>query len=134
MATIEKFEDMEVWQHARSIAKAVYIHSKQGQFSKDYGLRDQIQRAAVSIMSKTCPVKYLEEQNDVLNLCFYFNSFGERNLRAPDYMSDCNVNCIGIIIGYHGDVTGRVNFSIRIKYRIFPSNFHEIPDCHILPF
>ena len=51
MSTIEKFEDMEVWQHARSIAKAVYIHSKQGQFSKDYGLRDQIQRAAVSIMS-----------------------------------------------------------------------------------
>jgi len=51
MPAIDKFEDMEVWQQARSIAKTIYIHSSQGQFSKDYGLRDQIQRAAVSIMS-----------------------------------------------------------------------------------
>ncbi|MBN1831207.1 MAG: four helix bundle protein [Deltaproteobacteria bacterium] len=60
MSIIEKFEDMEVWQQARSIAKAVYIHSREGQFSRDYGLREQIQRTAVSIMSNTCPVKYLE--------------------------------------------------------------------------
>ncbi len=51
MSTIEKFEDMEVWQKAMSIAKTVYIHSRQGQFTKDHGLRNQIQRAAVSIMS-----------------------------------------------------------------------------------
>jgi four helix bundle protein len=51
MSAIEKFEDMEVWQQARSIAKTIYIHSRQGQFSRDYGLREQIQRAAVSIMS-----------------------------------------------------------------------------------
>ena len=30
---------------------AVYEHTKSGAFSKDFGLRDQIQRAAVSIMS-----------------------------------------------------------------------------------
>ena len=41
MSTIVKFEDMEVWQQARSIAKEVYVHSRQGQFSKDYGLREQ---------------------------------------------------------------------------------------------
>ena len=51
MSTIDKFEDMEVWQNARSITKKTYICSGSGQFSKDYGLRDQIQRAAVSIMS-----------------------------------------------------------------------------------
>ena len=51
MAKIEKFEDMEVWQQARSITKAIYVSSRQGKFARDFGLRDQIQRAAVSIMS-----------------------------------------------------------------------------------
>lgn len=51
MTKIEKFEDMEVWQQARSITKAVYTNSRQGDFAWDFGLRDQIQRAAVSIMS-----------------------------------------------------------------------------------
>jgi len=51
MARIEKFEDMEVWQQARTIAKAVYANSRPGEFARDFGLRDQIRRAAVSIMS-----------------------------------------------------------------------------------
>ncbi|MFC1840394.1 four helix bundle protein [Thermodesulfobacteriota bacterium] len=51
MSTIENFEDLEVWQHARSIAKEIYTISRKEKFSKDYGLRGQIQRAAVSIMS-----------------------------------------------------------------------------------
>ena len=60
MASIEKFEDIDVWQHARVMAKSIYSVSREGKLSKDYGLRDQIQRAAVSVMSNTCPVKYLE--------------------------------------------------------------------------
>ena len=51
MAKIQIFEDMEVWQQARTIAKAVYACSRQGELSRDFGLRDQLQRAAVSIMS-----------------------------------------------------------------------------------
>lgn len=51
MGKFEKFEDMEVWQQARSITKAIYASSRQGEFARDFGLRDQIQRAAVSIMS-----------------------------------------------------------------------------------
>jgi len=51
MAKIKKFEDMEVWQQARSITKAIYVSSRQGEFARDFGLRDQIRRAAVSIMS-----------------------------------------------------------------------------------
>ena len=51
MSAIEKFEDMEVWQQARSITKTIYVHTRQEPFSKNYGLREQIHRAAVSIMS-----------------------------------------------------------------------------------
>lgn len=47
----ETFEDLRVWQTARALTNAVYEHTKTGAFSKDFGLRDQIQRAAVSIMS-----------------------------------------------------------------------------------
>jgi four helix bundle protein len=51
MATIEKFEDMEVWQSARSLVPKIYALCKEEGFARDFGLRDQIQRAAVSIMS-----------------------------------------------------------------------------------
>jgi len=51
MAKIEKFEDIEAWEKARRIAKNVYAACRQVEFSRDFGLRDQMQRAAVSIMS-----------------------------------------------------------------------------------
>ena len=46
-----KFEDIEVWRLGREIVNAVYGLTKKGAFSKDWGLKDQIQRAAVSITS-----------------------------------------------------------------------------------
>jgi four helix bundle protein len=51
MAKVERFEDLKVWQAARDIVNAVYRASSTGAFSKDYALRDQIRRAAVSIPS-----------------------------------------------------------------------------------
>lgn len=51
MPTIEKFEDLEVWQSARNLVPMIYALCREEGFSRDFGLRDQIQRAAVSIMS-----------------------------------------------------------------------------------
>ena len=51
MATIERFEDLDVWQTARTLTNRVYDHTRQAPFSKDFGLRNQVQRASVSIMS-----------------------------------------------------------------------------------
>jgi four helix bundle protein len=42
---------MVAWQKARSLVGAVYRVTDEGSFAKDFGLRDQIRRAAVSIMS-----------------------------------------------------------------------------------
>jgi four helix bundle protein len=51
MASIEKFEDIEAWQKARELTREIYRVTNQGAFAKDFGLRDQIRRASVSIMS-----------------------------------------------------------------------------------
>jgi len=50
MSKIEKFEDILAWQKARELTKEVYAFTKKGPFAKDFGLRDQVQRASVSIM------------------------------------------------------------------------------------
>ncbi len=51
MARIERFEDIEAWQNARELVKQVYQVTRKAGFARDFGLRDQIQRAAVSVMS-----------------------------------------------------------------------------------
>ena len=47
---IERFEDIEGWKLARELTRMVYSATKQVGFSKDFGLKDQIQRAASSAM------------------------------------------------------------------------------------
>ncbi len=51
MATIERFEDIKAWQAARDLVSAIYRVTAQGQFAKDFGLRDQVRQASVSVMS-----------------------------------------------------------------------------------
>jgi four helix bundle protein len=48
---IERFEDLVAWQKARLLTKAIYQTTKSSAFAKDFGLSNQIQRAAVSVMS-----------------------------------------------------------------------------------
>jgi four helix bundle protein len=51
MALIKKFEDIIAWQEARKLVASIYKLTGTGALAKDYGLRDQIQRAAVSAMT-----------------------------------------------------------------------------------
>ena len=51
MAFVTRFEDIQGWQEARKLVKMVYKLTNSGIFAKDFGLRDQIQRAAVSSMT-----------------------------------------------------------------------------------
>ena len=51
MAGISRFEDLDVWQKARALTGQVYSLSRNGTFGRDFGLRDQIRRAAVSVMA-----------------------------------------------------------------------------------
>ncbi len=51
MAKVERFEDLHAWQAARNVVNAIYKISSSGPFSRDYSLRDQIRRAAISVPS-----------------------------------------------------------------------------------
>ena len=51
MATFQRFEEIEAWKKARELTKDVYKITHNSKFAKDYGLRDQICRASVSVMS-----------------------------------------------------------------------------------
>ena len=51
MATFLKLEDIQAWQKARQVTRMIYQVTAGGEFAKDYGLRDQVRRASVSIMA-----------------------------------------------------------------------------------
>ena len=46
-----KFEDLRVWQRAKDLAVFIYKLTNNDKFIKDFGLRDQIRRAAISVPS-----------------------------------------------------------------------------------
>ena len=51
MAAFKTFEEINAWQNARVLVKEVYAMTRSGDFGRDFGLKDQIQRAAISICS-----------------------------------------------------------------------------------
>lgn len=48
---IERFEDIEGWKKGRELTRMIYTFVRRPEFSKDYGLKDQLTRASVSIMN-----------------------------------------------------------------------------------
>ena len=51
MPTILKFEDIVAWQKALELSDLIYSYSNNDKFSKDFGLKDQMRRASVSVVS-----------------------------------------------------------------------------------
>lgn len=51
MASFKTFEQIDAWQKSRELTKQIYALTSSGSFARDYGLKDQIRRASVSIMS-----------------------------------------------------------------------------------
>ena len=50
MATVRSFEDLEIWKLARVFANKIFQLTSDGAFSRDYSLKDQINRSAGSVM------------------------------------------------------------------------------------
>ena len=63
MSGITRFEEIQAWQTARELTNGVYALTNHGDFSRDYGLRDQIRRAAISILSNIA--EGFESRSDV---------------------------------------------------------------------
>jgi four helix bundle protein len=86
MATFQRFEEIEAWQTARDLTRQVYSISNAGAFAKDFGLRDQMRRASVSIMSNIA--EGFESRTEVLFLEFLGRAKGSAGeLRAQFYVA-----------------------------------------------
>jgi four helix bundle protein len=49
MATIERFEDLDIWKEAVTMGVKIYLLTESGKMARDFGARDQLRRAAISI-------------------------------------------------------------------------------------
>jgi four helix bundle protein len=86
MATAKRFEDLEVWQKAKELTNLIYSQSASGAFSRDFGLRDQMRRAAVSIMSNIA--EGFESQTQVMFIQYLGRAKGSAGeVRAQLYIA-----------------------------------------------
>jgi four helix bundle protein len=86
MTTAKRFEDLEVWQRAKELTNLIYGLSSSGAFARDFGLRDQMRRASVSVMSNIA--EGFESQTQVLFIQFLGRAKGSAGeLRAQLYIA-----------------------------------------------
>ncbi len=57
-STIRRFEDLIVWQMAIALVKRIYLVTNRGELKRDFGLKDQMRRASVSV-----PTNIAEDSN-----------------------------------------------------------------------
>lgn len=69
MAKINRFEDIESWKRTRMLTNEIYMITSSGTFSRDFALRDQIRRAAISILSNIAEGSNVEA---ITSSCSFF--------------------------------------------------------------
>ena len=86
MPVIETFEDIEAWKLAREVTKKIYELSGAGEFGRDFGLKDQIRRSSVSVMSNIAEGFERDGNREFINfLSIAKGSCGET--RSPLYVA-----------------------------------------------
>ena len=137
MATIQQFEDLVCWQRARELTKAVY-----GAFrdSKDYGFKDQIQRAAVSVMSNIAEGFERGTQQELINYLFIAKgSAGEvrsqlyvardagyLNMETFKYLNGLAVECSRLLQSFVVKVKSGSRRGLQFKHIVKPDPDREI--------
>ena len=85
MSKIKRFEDLDIWKASVEIAIDIYIVSEKGKLKSDYGMKDQIRRAAMSISNNIAEgFKYDNNKNFIKFLRYSKGSSGE--LRSQLYV------------------------------------------------
>jgi four helix bundle protein len=102
MTTITRFEEIRAWQTARTLTRAIYQASNAGAFARDFGLRDQLRRASVSIMS---------------NIAEGFESAGSRQF----------VKYLGYAKASAGEVRAQLYVALDADY-LTPTQFKQLFD------
>ena len=89
MSGIQRFEELEAWKLARTLSGLIYNVSGTGSFGRDFALRDQIRRAAISIVSNIA--EGYERDGDKEFIQFLFMAKGScGEVRSQLYLAlDC---------------------------------------------
>lgn len=102
MGKIERFEELQVWQAGMDLCKQVYRLTNTESFSKDFGLKDQIRRSAISVPSNISEGFERDSQKQFLYfLAIAKGSCGEVRTQIQlafelEYINDEELNSIKI--------------------------------------
>ncbi|MFZ1279569.1 MAG: four helix bundle protein [Ignavibacteriaceae bacterium] len=111
---VNSFEDLQVWKDSRILVKSIYQLTSDGKFSKDFGLREQIQRASVSIMNNIA--EGFERNNNKEYVKFLGYSKGSAGeVRSMLY--------VAIDLGYISQDSFSVHYQMAINIITQISNF-----------
>jgi four helix bundle protein len=112
---VQSFEDLQVWQDARKFVKSIYKLTSYEKFKKDYGLKDQFQRAAVSIMNNISEGFERDNNRDFGNFLGYAKG-SDGEVRSMLYNFDLN---------YISNKEFRENYNLAINIIKQISNFRK---------
>ncbi len=76
MTKITRFEDLDCWQQSVKLTTEIYEVTNKGEFAKDFGFRDQLRRAAVSIPSNIAEGKERETINEFVRFLYIAKGSG----------------------------------------------------------
>lgn len=154
MAKVDRFEDLRCWQMSRKLVKDVYAMSTDGPLGKDFGTRDQIRRAAVSVMNNVAEgfarfskkefIQFLNyaqssaaEVKSILYVCEDLAYLPETQINQLHEKVDNIRKSILALIGYLNDsqkkytgISGSRVREPRQEYRRSPESY-DIPDEHL---
>jgi len=117
MATVQKFEDLICWQKGRELARSVYKAFKN---CNDYGFKDQIQRASVSVISNIAEgfergtkqefINYLYiakgSAGEVRAQLYVALDVGYLNIETFKYLNNLSAECSRLIQSFTEKVKG----------------------------
>lgn len=86
------FEKLQVWQHARGLAKNIYLITKQFPDDERFGLTSQLRRASVSVCSNLAEGSSRNSYKDKVSLTIQTNNLLNLNLINLNYVKNKNRN------------------------------------------
>ena len=136
MSTIEKFEDLLCWQRARELTREIYKAFKS---LNDFGFKDQIQRAAVSVLSNVAEgfesgtrekfVNYLyiakASAGEVRAQLYVAFDAGYLNIEMFKYLKSLAEECSRLIQSFVQKVKGGSRGGLQFKHVKKPDWFLE---------